>query len=447
MKMARFFCLFVCLACVLPANLASQTGRKVSVPSLIYDLKNPDPERRKEAAVLLGQNKIREAVPGLIDLAADPDQGLRLEAVKALVRINDARALPTYIRLSQDPVEPIQQKSLEGIVDLYIVENSGFVHGVKKVADFLNPVSDDFDPLMVEPYVIVNPDAITAVVALLKSDDTDMRREAARALGILRAASAVAQIQDTLSRELNDEVKVELIRALYKIGDRKAAEAVVPFVRDPEKIVHDEAILTVGRLRVTQAVPDLKQLYESGIEESRKILGLVPVSGKDELTKRLYQALSHIGDPSCRELFEAGVKDDRVFYRRLGAEGLGRTGEKASLSLVATQYLREEDPEAKLAMSFALYRLGREEHLLEVTQGGDQGLEYLLEMDAAEMPKLYPYLESEKDSVKARILTALGQRADRSALSVVERYMRNANGDVASAANLAVRRLRGRFPS
>jgi len=427
--------------------VVAQATRKVTVSGLIYDLKHPDPERRKEAAILLGQNKSREAVPALIEVTGDPDQGLRLEAVKALVRINDARAMPAYIRLTQDPVKGVQEKALEGIINLYVIEDSGFVHGVKKVADFFNPLGDDYNPLVVEPYVAVSPDAVKAMSVLLKSEDTDLRREAATGLGILRAASAIPQIQDALAGELQDEVKVELIRALYKVGDRTAAEVIVPFVRDPEKTVHDEAILAVGRLRVTKAVPDLKELYESGIEENRKILGLVPVTGKDDLAKRLYQALSHIGDPSCKVLFQAGLKDERVFYRRLGAEGLGRSGDTASTSSVATQYLREKDPEAKLAMSFALYRLGREEHLLELAQEGDQGLEYLLELEASEMPKLYPYLDSEKNGVKVRILTAIGQRADRSAVPVVERYMKSENGDVASAANLALRRLRGRFPS
>ncbi len=444
MNKSRLCCLLVCLVCV--SSLVAQATRKVSVSGLIYDLKNPDAERRKEAAVLLGQNKSREAVPTLIEVTGDADQGVRLEVVKALVRINDGRALPAFVRLTKDPVKAIQEKALEGIVAVYVIEGSGFVHGVKKVADFLNPLDDGYDPLVVEPYVSVSPDAVNAMVALLKSEDTDLRREAAAGLGVLRAASAIPQIQEALAGELKEEVKVELIRALYKIGDRQAAESVVPFVRDPEKTVHDEAILTVGRLRVIKAVPDLKDLYESGIQESRKILGVVPVSGKDDLAKRLYQALSYIGDPSCKELFQAGLKDDRVFYRRLGAEGLGRSGDTAHTSLVATQYLREKDPEAKLAMSFALYRLGREEHLLELAQEGDQGLEYLMELDASEMPKLYPYLETEKNAVKARILTAIGQRADRSAVPVVERYMKSENGDVASAANLAIRRLRGRFP-
>jgi HEAT repeat protein len=445
MSRARFLPIIACVL-LLPQFAPAQQTKKVSVTGLIYDLKHPDPERRKDAAMLLGQNKVREAVPGLIELTNDPDNSIRLEAVRALVRINDQAALPTFVRLTRDPYRPIQEKCIEGIINAYVTDEGGFVRGVQKFADFLNPWSDDYNPLMVEPYVTVSPDAVSALAALLRPEDDGLRKEAAVALGILRAREALPAIQEALSRENVDGVKVELIRAIYKIGDREAGNAVAPFVKDPEKAVHDEAIFTVGRLRVKKAVPDMKELYESGIQESKKILGLVPITGKDDLLKKLYESMAYVGDPSCKDLFLAGLEDERAFYRRYGAEGIGRMGDKSEVTRIATAYLREKDGEAKLGMSFALYRLGRDEHLLELAQDGDQGSDYLLELDSSEVPKLYPYLKSEKDSVKIRILNVIGLRGDRTALPVVEGFMGHKNADVVSAANLAVRRLRGRFP-
>ncbi|RPJ56942.1 MAG: HEAT repeat domain-containing protein [Acidobacteria bacterium] len=424
-----------------------QQSKRVSVSGLIYDLKHPEPERRKDAALLLGQNKVRQAVPGLIELTNDPDDSIRLEAVRALVRINDPAALPTYVRLTKDPSRSIQEKTIEGMINMYVAEEGGFIRGAQKFADFINPWSDDYNPLMVEPYVPVSPDAVTALAALLSAEDDGLREHAAVGLGILRASAALPAIQEALARENVDNVKVELIRAIYKIGDREAGNAVAPLVRDPEKFVHDEAVFTVGRLRVKKAVPDMKELYESGIQESKKILGVVPITGKDDLQKKLFEGLAYVGDPSCKDLFLAGLQDERFFYRRYGAEGIGRIGDKGDVSTMATAYLREKDEEAKLALSFALYRLGRDEHLLELAQGGDQGSSYLLELESSEVPKLFSYLRSEKDSVKIRILNVIGLRGDKTALSVVEEFMGYKNADVVSAANLAVRRLRGRFPS
>ncbi|HXK60037.1 MAG TPA: HEAT repeat domain-containing protein [Acidobacteriota bacterium] len=445
MQKARFLIIVAVVFLIHP--VFAQQKRMVSVDGLIYDLKHPEPERRKDAALVLGQNKVRQAVPGLIELTGDADDAIRLEAVRALVRINDTRALPTYIRLTQDPSKAIQEKSIEGIINRYVTDEGGFISGIRKFADIVNPWSDDYNPLVVEPYVSVSPEAVSAVAALLTSNDTGLRRDAAVALGILRASSALPQIQEALARETKDSVTVELIRAIYKIGDREAANSVVPFIKDPDKRVHDEAIFTVGRLRVAKAVPHLRELYESGIEESKKILGLVPITGKDDLAKKLYEAMSFIGDPSCKDLMLAGLADDRLYYRRYGAEGIGRIGDRNDVTLIATNYLREKESEAKLAMSFALYRLGRDEHLLELARGGDQGLNYLLELEEQEIQKLYPYLESEKDSVKARLLEVIGLRGDQTALPVAERYMNHKNADVVSAANLAVRRLRARVTS
>ena len=443
MRKLRLSALAVVLISLLPAALGQQATRK-SVAGLIYELKHPDADVRKQAASLIGQNQIREAVPALVEATEDTNESVRLEVVKALVRINDVMAIPPFIRLTKDPSKSIQEKSVEGLVNIYIFEEGGFIRGVQKVADFVNPWSDDYNSLVVEPYLPVKTEVITALSDLLKVDDADLRKKAATGLGILRADSALPAITEALARENSDGVKVELIRALYKIGDREAAKAVIPFIRDSDKSVHDEAIFTTGRLRVKEALPDIKELYESGVQERKKVLGIVPITGRDDLAKKLFEALSYLGDPSCQELFRTALDDERTFYRRYAAEGFARIGDKEQTSLIATRYLKEPDEEVKLAFGFALFRLGREEHLVELANNGQQGYEYLMELEPSEIPKLYGLVATEKDPAKIRLLDVIGLRGDASALPVVEQYMKHSNAEVGSAANLAVRRLRGR---
>jgi hypothetical protein len=446
--MRRTKLVYLAAVCVLFfASGRSQQATRKSVDALIYELKHPEPEQRRQAAQLLGQNRVRQAVPALIEASEDSSDTVRREVVTALVRINDTRALQTYIRLTADPVRAVQEKSIEGIINTYVADEGGFIRGAQKFADFVNPWSDDYNPLVVEPYMPVSQNATNALADLLKSRDNVIRKDAAVALGILRGSSVLPAIQDALAREERDDVKVELIRAIYKIGDPQAAEVIVPFIRDPAKKVHDEAIMTAGRLRVRKAVPDMKDLYESGIKESRKILGLVPITGKDDLARKLFESMSYVGDPSCSEIMMAGFQDERVFYRRYGAEGLGRIGDRSQVTTIGTAYVKEKVPEAKLAMSYALYRLGRDEHLLELALAGDQGSDYLLELDSSEIPKLYAHLRSERDPVKAKLLNVIGLRGDASSLKIAEEFMNSGNADVASAANIAVRRLRARFPS
>ena len=446
-----FFCtLIVCLTTLIASSLLAQQPQKATVDGLIYDLKHPDTDRRKRAATALGQFKVRTAVPGLIELTEDRDATLRLAAVTALVRINDTRALKAHVRMTQDPKKEIQEKAIEGIIKIYVAdEKGGFISGVKKVADVVNPLRDDYNPLLVESYVPVSQAAMDALAELLFSPETGIRKDAAVALGILRAHSALSPIQQALSLEPDNGVKTELIRTIYKIGDPSAGTEVIPLVNDPDKKVHDEAIFTLGRLRVSDALPVLKGLYESGVEERRKILGFVPVSGKDDLQKKLLEALAYIGDSSCHDLFLSALEDSRDSYRLLAAEGLARIGDSSDLTRVAEEYLREKSSKAKLGMSLALYRMGRQEHLIEVVNSSDkdQAYHYLLEFNASEIRELYPYLLTVEHPIRLRLLDIIGLRGDSSAVTVIEDLMQSTDPELASAANLAMRRIQGREAS
>jgi HEAT repeat protein len=433
-----------------PAGKAAtaQKPETRSVDGLIHDLKHPDAPRRLEAARLLGMNRVRTAVPALIEASEDPDKEVRYAAVRALRQIGDTRALGTFIQRTRDGETRIQREAVDGIIDIYVVEQGGFVTGLKKVVTFLNPLSSDYDSRVVEPYVPVSQEAINALIDLLFVSDTGLRENAARGLGILRAGGALRAIEDALNRETSNSVKVELIRAIYKIGDPEGGEAVVPFIRDPDKRTHDEAILTAGRLRVKSAVGILDDLYRIGVEERRKIFGLVPVSGTDDLQRKVLEALSYIGDPSSKDIFEDALSDSRDHYRRYSAEGLGRIGDPSYTRLLAERYLRETSGSVRLALSYALFLLGREEHLVELVDRvlDDQAYYYLLELSPEKTALLYPHVKSEKEAVAARLLEVIGLRGDRSALPLAQEMSGSPSAEVASSANLAIRRLQARFP-
>ncbi len=446
----RFWPLWIVawLALAGPNNFARQDTKEVGVDGLIYDLGHPDEDRRKKAAVLLGQHRVREAVPALIESAKDPNYLVRLESARALARIGDPRALASFIRLTDDSKKAIQEKAIEGIIKVYVVEKGGFVHGLKKFIETVNPLDDDYNPLVVEPYVAVSPEAVKALANLLQASDNGIRKDAAIGLGILRASLVLEEIKRALSGETDTAVKVELIRAIYKVGDPRAGDSVIPMIRDADKEVRDEAIFTLGRLRVRGAVSELRELYQSGIQERKKIFGVFPVSGSDDLQKRLLEALSYIADPSCEHIFLDALEDERDSYRRYGAEGLGRLGDKSRRRMVGEKYLREKSQSVRLALSFALFRLGRDEHLVEVIDhlnDTEQVSHYLLEMGPEETMTLYPHVRTENFSIRIRLIEIIGLRADQSALKLLEETSQNPNPQVASAANLAIRRIRGRY--
>jgi HEAT repeat protein len=174
------------------------------------------------------------------------------------------------------------------------------------------------------------------------------------------------------------------------------------------------------------------------------------VSRSHDLRRKTLEALAYIGDPRSRAIFLEAITDERTAFRRHGAEGLGRLGDSSLVPTLAPMFQREEDPEVILAVSFALFRLGGEEHLPELVNriDTDQAYFYLLEMEPQEVPKLHPLLplHTRQPDVQIRLLDVIGQRGNASSLQVVEPLTRSENADVISSANVALRRLRGRHP-
>ena len=421
------------------------------VDGLIFDLRHPELDRRKTAVVGLGKHRIRRAVPELSRLVKDPDDLLRTALAQALVKIGDITTLPALMTLCHDSRKQTRLVAIQGIVKLYVSTPDGFIHGVKRVVEFMNPADDDYNPLIVEPYISVSPDAIDTLGTRLSDSDTDVRRNAALALGILRGHRALPALQEALEMEPENAVKVEMIRAIYKIGDPAGGVTLIPLIRDPDKKVHDEAIFTLGRLRVEAAVPPLTELYNSGVLERKRILGgLVPVSGKDDLRQKTLEALAYIAAPQSRTLLLKAIEDHRAAFRRYGAEGLGRLGDSSLVPRLAARFQGEKEFEVISALNFALFRLGGEAHLPELVEriNSDQVYFYLLELDAEEVPKLHPQLlvHAKEPGIQIRLLEVIGQRGGASSLEFVEPLTRSPNADVTSSANLALRRLQGRHP-
>ncbi len=436
------------LLCLMCASALAQQTQDVMVDSLIYDLKNPDPQRRREAARALGKNKLRAAVPALVE--AFKDDEIRLDVLRALVDINDPRALDTYIAASKDRRMEVRENSIEGVVNLYVVEEGGLIHQTKKIIDALNPFDINYDPLVVEPYVAVSGAAVNALSILLSDTDSRIRKRTAQAVGVLRGEEAAPALVEALKKETDSGVELQMIRAIYKIDEAQYGVDVIPFIQDENKSVHDEAIRTVGFLRVKEAVGPLTKLYNTGPEERRRILKVIPASGKDDLQFKLLDALAYIGAPESQPIFARNLRHRDAEFRRAAAEGMGRAGLKESTPLLQAQKDVENKAEVVLAIHFALYRLGNDLLLAELINGldsaqYDQALEYLLEFSPEETKKLYPFARLRRKKAQLGLLEVLGRVGGSDAMPLLQELSADKDSEVASATNQAIRRLRARM--
>src|SRR5262245_13925135 len=142
--------------------------------------------------------------------------------------------------------------------------------------------------------------------------------------------------------------------------------------------------------------------------------------------------------------------------RQRSAEALARLAATDQRKLVEGYELQEKNKEVRLAMDWALYRMGRSEALFRVVRELDSGRQqqaigYLSELESPEL--LYPYLQKQKNPprVTAGLLKAFARIGDKQTLEVIEPYRESVQPYVAEAAEIAhdeiEKRLRQTTPS
>jgi HEAT repeat protein len=400
------------------------------------DLKSPDPKVRKKAAVELGKTQSREAVTPLLSAAQDPDVGVREEAVRSLGLLKDQEALTVLLTTLKDSAESVREESIIALVNLYVDRDAGFVitRMAKKVYKKVNLFSDSVghDPTVIEPYVKVSPVVVDSIAERLHDSSSAIRLDAAKALGVLRAEPAIPKMLDEM-RTGDSNLRVAILRSLYKIKNPAVDEQILPYLNDSEKVVRDEAILTLGLLKSRKALPELQKIYAQDTDTKLRI--------------KAFQAITLIGDPASLELFKRNLKNPEAIYRQYAAEGIARVGDESIVEEVSRTYLNEKKLSPQLALSFALYRLGRKEYLEKLVSSlnermyYDQVTSYLLEMGTPVSFELMKHLNHEDARVREHLCHVLGLIGDKSAIDKLRPLLQDSNNQVVSEAALAIRRL------
>jgi len=141
-------------------------------------------------------------------------------------------------------------------------------------------------------------------------------------------------------------------------------------------------------------------------------------------------------------------KDERL--REFSADALGRLPQaepKADLDrTLRSRHTEEKSARVRLALAFALVARGQGEFLSGLMDSLDSSLyrgygrAYLIELgrDATRLPSYYPYLRSEKASVRRYLCEVFGALANPAALPQVKPLVNDGDTDVATAAVRAV---------
>jgi len=166
----------------------------------------------------------------------------------------------------------------------------------------------------------------------LESEDGDVRRVAAFALGDLGDSKAVEPLirlyenKDGLGAYA--PARWGAVAALGAIGDKRAVPILITALKDPNGTVRSYAAEGLGKLRDASAVEHLIQAYEEDKEKVSRFIG------NKELRDNILTSLGEIGDVKAVDTLVGAATSSFYGNQECAREALGKIGAEATDSLL-----------------------------------------------------------------------------------------------------------------
>ena len=414
------------LAAVLPGVVGA--APRLSFDDLLANLKSPNAKTRQAAVTELGKSRRREAVSGLSALVRDPDGAVRFELVGALREMRDPAALPALVTMTEDEDAKIREEAVVALVHFYID-----IDHAKGVGRFIELFSDEYDQATAPPHTRVDPAVVRALTLGLRDEAKSIREECALALGLLGARSSLKELGDAL-QDPEAGVRGGAALAIARLGGTEHGRALVGLLGDGSTAVRNRVLHALGVLKVKEAGPPLRELFEA--------------NRRKELGGRVLTALSRVGDPAQADLFRELIQDADPERKRLAVEGLARVSDERLLPAFKKDFQREKSDELKLAYSFAITRLGDRAFLDSLVLNlpsktlGQRCREYILELGPDLLGDLYTYLNDPDAGIRAELCDILAAFGDPEAIGRLTPLVNDPSAHVADRANRAIEHLR-----
>lgn len=427
--------LFCCLlaARLLFLDSAGAWGQQ-SIASTLENLRSEDKRVRKEAASELGVLGQREAVDPLEKAyLSERDASVRGEIILSLGKIRDRTGLPTLTRaLLKDASADVRLQAIDSILRLYIpIEDQGIVRR------FLGGVKSLFaenEQLVVQPFVNVDNEAKEALAKALLDRKREVRENAAKALGSLKASDQIAEMDRALSVS-SKETRRAIVKSLGLIRNKEAGPTLLRHLNDRDKEVIRQSAIALGMVK-----------FDAGRDELRKLF----TSRQDKDLKRAAaEGLALIHNPGDKDFFMELLRndfDDKL--REFGAEGLARIGDSEIEPFLRDRLAGETKSSVRTALHFALVSLGKTEFMPPLAEAltarfTNQAEVYLFEVGKHQdrIDWLYPYLNSTEPKIRAGMARVLGRIGDYAAFDKVRPLASDEDKDVAREAVQAMRIL------
>jgi hypothetical protein len=134
--------------------------------------------------------------------------------------------------------------------------------------------------------------------------------------------------------------------------------------------------------------------------------------------------------------------------RQRAAEELAKLSASDQLKIVEGYYLQEKNDRVKLALEWALYRMGQPEKLFSIVRALDssrsnQAYAYLITLSSP--TPLYMFFEKSNSNTIVKLLEVLAQIGDTESLEEIKAYTVSSNSKISNAARFATREISRRI--
>jgi HEAT repeat protein len=358
----------------------------------------------------------------------------------------ERRPLEQLIGDAKNNDPQIQIQATDGIVDQYLPGylKTGLSAMLNKANTAVKGKFTDVNTQVIDYWVEVRPDAIEAVGRIASGGGSFLARaNAARALGILRAKSALPQLSDAI-KSRDSGVLYESLIALQKIREPKSSELFLHLIADLDERVQITAMETAGVLGAKAAAPAI----QDALAKTKSI----------KVRRMAVTSLAMIGDPGSRPVFEQYFTDKDDQLRGSAAEGYGRMRVASDRAAIEQAYLKEKKTGPRLSLAFAAALLGRRDlspdspisYLIDNLDSRfyhDTAQPFLIELtrDAEVRKSIYPAIRGASKKEKIRLAQVLAISGDQETLPVLESLSRDPNTEVATEGLNAVKTLKARL--
>ncbi len=346
---------------------------------LLKAIEDEDWRVRKSAVEVLTSIGNEGVINGLIGvLYLEENAGARNSAIEALVRLS-SEATPYLIEAFKTRNRDVRK---------FIIDILGEIDDKRALKLMLDALKDEDENVRASAVEHLgkmgDPSVVDALIDILNSGDLWVGYPAADALGNISDPRAVDALINALRRR---PLREPTLRAIGKIGEPRSLPFIIPYLKDPSKVVQEEALKAINRMfnkgvgeeviekafsnifgrdaleillpftrSDKQGIKAAAILMLGILKDKDAIQSLLEMASEEESRGDVKRALIFIGRDMPESLIEMFKVDDS-YQRRILCEIAGEIRDGRFFEPLA-HCLKDEDGHVRSLAAVALSRLG-----------------------------------------------------------------------------------------